>query len=486
MHRWGAGMLALLAVLMTAAVSDARARRPVFRLPVTHGGDPASLNLLPEMPPPLGGPLGHRLSARQAGSSDPVAGLVQGALPSLWCGEDRSTNDSTHEVANGGYSYHAIYAYPADGSSRMLTLASTLQTDAFQASSLLEFLYERAIRFDMGTNCGSQYLDITALRLPQTTAQLQAAASSGPDAVLAEVEKSITAAGFHVLGPKDSSATAAGLNRNYLVWLDGAAPGGGVCGIGTIYADAARSQSNWNNYGGKVALVFRNGNGFCASNIVRHEIGHNLGALQAGAPHAFDGAHCDDAYEDTMCYPESPSVSGGQYESLYFDYGNDDYWDPPGASLPRWTVNLNRFICADAACNTPGGSAYRRPLDRDRDLVPDALDNCPDLANTDQADDNGNGRGNACEAPPSIRSTDAKPRTPNNKVSISSRTRRVGKGRWRLSLKLRGIRQRLRLSVTCRRAKRTRTVYRRTVTVPRSLAVTLRCDTRPRVALNRG
>jgi hypothetical protein len=39
---------------------------------------------------------------------------------------------------------------------------------------------------------------------------------------------------------------------------------------------------------------------------------------------------------------------------MYFDYGNDDYWDPPqGVPLGWWTLNLSRFICPDAQCNRP-------------------------------------------------------------------------------------------------------------------------------------
>ena len=110
-----------------------------------------------------------------------------------------------------------------------------------------------------------------------------------------------------------------------------------------------------------------------------HEMGHNLGAIQKVAPHAFDGAHCDDAYEDTMCYSQAPRVAGGQ-RGQFFDYGNDDYWDPPnGAPLPWWTANLNRFLCADATCNVaaPGGAAITRGADRDGDLP--ALPGAPGL-----------------------------------------------------------------------------------------------------------
>jgi hypothetical protein len=40
------------------------------------------------------------------------------------------------------------------------------------------------------------------------------------------------------------------------------------------------------------------------------------------------------------------------------------------------------------------------PVDTDGDGVPDETDNCPTVSNPDQADSNGNGIGDACDAPP--------------------------------------------------------------------------------------
>ena len=118
--------------------------------------------------------------------------------------------------------------------------------------------------------------------------------------------------------------------------------------------DSTRSDTNMNNVGGKLAVVFRDGSDFCGPDVVRHEIGHNLGALQPDAPNTTDGVHCNDAFEDTMCSWEAPKLVDGPFNGLYFDYGNDDYWDPPqGAPLGWLTVNLSRFLCPDAHCNRP-------------------------------------------------------------------------------------------------------------------------------------
>ena len=56
-----------------------------------------------------------------------------------------------------------------------------------------------------------------------------------------------------------------------------------------------------------------------------------------------------------MCAADSPQVATGE-RGLFFDYNNDDYWDPPNRALPWWTANLNRFVCPNADCNVAGGA----------------------------------------------------------------------------------------------------------------------------------
>src|SRR3954454_284491 len=292
-------------VLGLAALGPATAH-PYGGAPITHGPDPAQVAAGPEA------------AAAPAALGKRVAKLV----PSAWCGTEAGLDDTVNEVDNGPYRYHAVYMIAADGTDRFGTLASGMQRDAFQASALLETAYGRAIRYDIGTSCGPQYLDISVVRMPQTNAQLAALARTSNGSFDA-VSRALDAAGFTTIQPTDSFDDAALRRRNYLVWLDGPTPDGSG-GQASIYDDPTRSQDNLNNLGGKAAVVFRNGDGFCSSNAARHEIGHNLGGLQPVAPHAFDGAHCNDAYEDTMCYSNSPLVADGD-RGQFFDYGNDDY-----------------------------------------------------------------------------------------------------------------------------------------------------------------
>jgi hypothetical protein len=427
------------AIVVLAALATAPSAHAFVGAPLTHGPDPAVVALGREAAPAPVAALGKRAAK---------------LLPSSWCGTETNADDVLHEVDNGAYRYHAVYMIAADGADRFQKLATAMQTDAFQASSLLESSYGRAIRFDLGTSCGPQYLDVSVVRMPQTTAQLKELAGTGNgtyDAATAALD----AAGFQTIQPNDTLDEAGARTRNYLVWLDAPAPSGS-CGQAAIYDDPTRAADNLNNLGGKAAVVFRNGDGFCSSNAARHEIGHNLGGLQPEAPHAFDGAHCNDAYEDTMCYSNSPYVADGQ-RGEFFDYGNDDYWSLPGRPLAWWTVDLNRFLCADATCNVVGGGVPDEP------------------------------------AAPAGAVTPVRPVTPasaplrtRSHGRVSMRAHRRRHGVWKLRLRAVGSGRGV-VVVRCRRRRhgQVRTVLTRSTRLPRTLHGRVRCAaaSRPRARL---
>jgi hypothetical protein len=421
-------------VLCLCALAPASAHAFVGA-PLTHGPDPAAVARGAESAPAPQGALGKRAAK---------------LLPSAWCGTETSTDDAAHEVDNGAFRYHAIYMIAADGADRFSKLATSMQTDAFQASSLLETSYGRAIRFDLGTSCGPQYLDISVVRMPQTNAQLSALART-PNGTYDAAVAALDAAGFQTIQPNDTVEDAATRTRNYLVWLDGPTPSGS-CGQAAIYDDPSRGQDNLNNLGGKAAVVFRNGDGFCSSNAARHEIGHNLGGLQPVAPHAFDGAHCNDAYEDTMCYSNAPLVADGD-RGQFFDYGNDDYWSLPGRPLAWWTADENRFLCGDATCNAVGG-----------DGVPEQP------AGT--------------TVTPTVTPA-AAPRRTRSHGRVKMRATRRRHGVWKLRLRAVGSGRGV-VVVRCRRARhgQVRTVMHRSTRLPRTLHGRVRCRaSRPRARL---
>ena len=376
-------------------------------------------------------------------------------VPRQWCGRQRSDDDRQNAWNNGDYQYHVIYALPADGPDRLAAEATGIQRRVFGASYLLERHYGRAIRLDLGTSCGPQYVDVTTVRLPQTTAELQAARTV-PNGTLNAVLTGLPKVGFPTIGaleegfaeppPTDDPEAR---TRNFVVFLDGPAPRGG-CGQATLFDDERRTDENLNNLGGKVALIYRRGSEFCDENIVRHEIGHTLGAVTAGAPNNGDGSHCNDAYEDTMCTDDAPSVlPGAKFESAYFDFRNDDYWDPPaGRPLPWWTVNLSRFVCPDAACNLPGvdASALPRP-----EPVPR----------------------------PRVR------RSSRRRPAVAVDSTRAGRF-WSVSVRVRGSGT-ARVAVRCQptRRSRTRAVYERKAKLPTSLRAKVRCWSLPSATVRR-
>jgi hypothetical protein len=417
----------LAAVLLSLATAGPVAAQPLNR---THGPDPA-------------------------GSASP-APVASASAAGDWC---PNTDPAANQFPNGDYRYHAIYAHSADRGSRLSTLGAQLQQDAFDASSVIERQYGRAIRFDVGTPCGRGQLDITEVRLPFTEAQMAGFAASSHTATFDAVAAVLRAQGFGVSEDTEGLAEIAARTENFLVWLDTPTPPRS-CGQGTALLDSTRADTNLNNFGGKLAVIFKQGREFCGPDVVRHEIGHNLGALQPDAPNTTDGVHCNDAFEDTMCGVESPKIVGGDFNGLYFDYGNDDYWDPPrGASLGWWTLNLSRFICPDHDCNRPVPT--RSPV---------AAQTTP----------------NPAPAARRAERRSAERRARARKLRRPRLARRVARGRMytRLRLRARGAGT-ARLVVRCRRgAGPRRRVMSRRVALPSTVRVKTRCHA-PRARLSK-
>src|SRR2546423_11615670 len=182
--------LVLLCLLLAAPASAQLPLPPLPTLGLPTHVDPFSIGVTVEVPGPDGGSHGKPLD-----TAVPVdANAVAQSEPTDWCGDERSTDDTADAASNGTYRFHLVYVYPSDGVDRFESFASQLQSDAFQASGLLEREYSRAIRYDMGTSCGSQYIDISSLRLPQSTADLQSTVAT-PDATFNTVASDLRQAG---------------------------------------------------------------------------------------------------------------------------------------------------------------------------------------------------------------------------------------------------------------------------------------------------
>jgi hypothetical protein len=138
-------------------------------------------------------------------------------------------------------------------------------------------------------------------------------------------------------------------NADYTIFYDD--PSVTACGIGSFSADEQPGAANENNSGGGYAVVYPR----CwNAHTVMHENGHNMGAVQSGAPNAtVVHAHCRDE-SDVMCYADGAEGAIGILDRCQggqrFDCGYDDYFDvaPERGEYLETHWNLgsraNRFI----------------------------------------------------------------------------------------------------------------------------------------------
>jgi hypothetical protein len=145
-----------------------------------------------------------------------------------------------------------------------------------------------------------------------------------------------------------------------------------------------------------------------------------------------------------MCLSSDP-VNPDTFQSLYFDAGDDDYWDPPGGRLGWWTTNLNHFLCPGVACNVPGGAVART-------AAPAGIPGAPGIG----------GAG----------------------ATVTLASTHKGK-RWRFKLRVPGT-GRARVTVSCRYKRRTHKLLSRVVQLPATLSGRGNCDSRPKASVKRG
>ncbi|QIX26649.1 hypothetical protein ncot_08555 [Nocardioides sp. JQ2195] len=134
-------------------------------------------------------------------------------------------------------------------------------------------------------------------------------------------------------------------DRKYTVFGDANV----YCGIGEFAGDTRKTADNHSNFGPSFA---RTDAGCWGPQVIAHELGHNLGAVNNNAPSSTGGAHCTDEY-DVMCYSDSPYyppmrfVCAASQESL-LDCGNNDYFNtspPAGSYLANyWNMADSVFL----------------------------------------------------------------------------------------------------------------------------------------------
>ena len=287
------------------------------------------------------------------------AAAAPDAMPSGWCGDARVTDDTAHAALPATSArFKLIYAHPADRPDRFAAWRDALQADV---ALIQRFLASqsggaKALRFDMGTRCGPEYVDLQVVHLSGPRSQYV----DNFSAIVQEVEPRLGSSA----GP-----------RNVVVMADTLNGGSYDYGLGENVLGSSgdrHGSTNLHNGGGFASVLFsRDGqpapgtdpHGWWPEGML-HEITHNLGAVQWSAPHSTQPAgsafsrygHCWQGY-DVMCYTEDSGAShamrydcprvGGAIPQVY-DCGRDDYFSPapPAGSYlaTHWNVYDSSFM----------------------------------------------------------------------------------------------------------------------------------------------
>ena len=251
---------------------------------------------------------------------------TQARVLATWCGTASQVDRVPNPVS--GNVVHWIYAIPSDGSDRLASVASTMQTNAEEIDVWWRGQDPlRVPRNDVAAfPCGTQ-LDLTTVRVSRTVSQL-----ASLDDRFDGIVDSLEAASFRSPFTK------------YLVYYDGPVSEANVCGQG---------GSDPTGFG--VAVVyFQACAGVSTAAVAAHELLHTLGAVPRAAPH-----NCTGDTSDHTCDDRSdlmfPSIGGDPLASKVLDPGRDDYYGHPGAFQDMqdsaWLVRL------DGQCRSRSPSA---------------------------------------------------------------------------------------------------------------------------------
>lgn len=143
----------------------------------------------------------------------------------------------------------------------------------------------------------------------------------------------------------------------YWVWYDDSVGNPPIGGQGSLYDDDGLYADNLNNGPPWTSPSYGITYGSLDYDIMQHENGHNLGAVQLSSPHSSRAYHCNDGL-DIMCYAdgganqctESFWCANTCFGGKRFDCGLDDYFNPApseGSYLAaHWNLGsgFNRYM----------------------------------------------------------------------------------------------------------------------------------------------
>jgi hypothetical protein len=279
-------------------------------------------------------------------------------LPTTWCGTTPATADDTSHAAfpSTQRQIKVVYAHPRDVAPRFAAWADSLQADVSRIEQFLALQTggRRALRFDMGTSCGPQYVDIQDVALSNIRSYY---VTPNDDTNFDRVADDVHSAVGH--DTRDVFVVGDGLTTPD---TPPATEDQGVWGIAEVSPDDKAGKANRSNLGGLVGMMLAPPGTTpdpvdWQPTVMLHEITHNLGGVQHSAPHSTPNWHCWDGL-DVMCYDDGSTGSqpytdtvcdfiGGAIPQTY-DCGHDDYFDPdpvPGSYIAtHWNVYTSDFM----------------------------------------------------------------------------------------------------------------------------------------------
>jgi len=270
----------------------------------------------------------HTLTLRDARGAIGPAPSRASRASATWCGTPAQADLVPNAVA--GNPVHWIYAIPSDAPDRLSTFASAMQTDAEAIDAWWRAGDPtRALRSDLALfSCGAQ-IDLTAIRLSQSGAQL-----ASVDVRFGEIADALISLEF------------ASEHTKYVVYYDGPVEPD-ICGQG----GGGRSGLGY-------AMVYvRACAGVAFDTTAAHEVLHTMGAVPNGAPNMCaapdDGHVCDDPHDMMYPYGDETPITG-----LTLDTGRDDYYAHSGpwwdTQDSPWLVQLDRQSPLALAITGPG------------------------------------------------------------------------------------------------------------------------------------
>jgi hypothetical protein len=258
-----------------------------------------------------------------------------GALADKWCGTQTTSNNT--DVTNAPRVKY-VYAYPSDQPNRFDDVKDLMQADAKRIADNYSAASggRKTLRWDVGTSCGNDYVDIEVVQLPGTQADYE----PNTNAHIARIRADLRAAIDPAPGRRDYAVIA---DHTRLEDNQGhAVDPNSVLGITESADDDSVGLGNTADRGDRIAIAF-GGTSFTGQVLpgaLMHELLHAFGAVSNSAPHSNKFGHVTDGKDilGTGSAAECPTtpIGGG------IDCNQDDYFNPapaPGSYLAtHWNV----------------------------------------------------------------------------------------------------------------------------------------------------